>query len=170
MPLKPVLHVLLGLCLAVSVVTDLRRRRLYVHLSLGALLLSLGLRLAFEGVGEEPELGLFSGALGAASSLAVFGAFAWMSKGLGWEEVLLVTAVGGILGYPLSLAALMFISLAGAAQAIASVLWKREAFANFRAMFAGRRPVERAAAPGIPYGVAIAVGSLWAVWWEYAVN
>ena len=82
--------------------------------------------------------------------LAWFGAFAAFKKGLGWGDVKLACATGAALGWPLMMTGIACISLAGALQAIVSVLWH-----------------EKSQQPrGLPYAVAIALGAAWAIWWQ----
>jgi prepilin peptidase CpaA len=81
---------------------------------------------------------------------------------------------GAVFGYPLALAALVFTSLAGALQALVTLIWQGAVWDTLAGV--GRRLAERVKLlPGaveearrhIPYGVAIALGSLWAMWWEH---
>jgi prepilin peptidase CpaA len=166
-PLKPALFALLGVALLVSVVTDLRRRRIYDAVTMPAVAATLGLRLWLEGVGGL-EAGLVSGLAGLGAAVALFGAFAAFGKGLGWGDVKLAAVVGAAFGTPLVLGALMFITLAGAAQAVISLLWQGAVSDTLKAWVARFRKQ----APGngerrqIPYSVAIALGSLWAMWWD----
>jgi prepilin peptidase CpaA len=166
LPLRLWLDALVLLAALVSVVTDLRFRKIPDWVTLPAVGLALGLRLWREGLGDF-DTGVLSGLLGAAIGAAVFGGIAWARKGLGWGDVKLMVAVGAAFGYPLTLAALLFVSLAGALQAIVVVIWQRAVFDTARQLFsrwskAGEPRTER----HIPYGVAIALGSVWAMWWD----
>jgi prepilin peptidase CpaA len=90
----------------------------------------------------------------------------------------LVAVVGAAFGYPLVLGALAFITLTGAVQAVVTLLWLGEIWETVAR--AGRRALARllprapvAAEPlgrHIPYGVAIALGSVWTVWWQGATG
>lgn len=144
----------LGVTLLVCVVTDLRERRIYDLVTWPAMGLALGLRALLSGVGDL-DAGLSSGAAGALLGLGLFGLVALAGRGLGWGDVKLMGVVGATLGFQLAVAALLFTSLAGAAQAVGALFW--------------RRHTNSAQTPGhIPYGVAIAVGSVWAIWWGRA--
>lgn len=167
MPLKLALFALLSLALIVSVVTDLRNRRIYDAVTLPAALVALALRAWFGGAGGLEE-GLVSGLVGAAGALVLFGAFAALGRGLGWGDVKLAVAVGAAFGYPLVLGALMFITLAGAAQAVISLIWQGAVSDTLKAWAARFRKDSRGEGSKrqIPYSVAIALGSFWAMWWD----
>ncbi|NTX57778.1 prepilin peptidase, partial [Myxococcus sp. CA039A] len=83
--------------------------------------------------------------------------------------------VGAVLGFPASMAAAAFISLVGAAQAVVSLLWQGAVWDTVAAALrrwavrlhlarSDAQPTERR---HIPYGVAIALGTLWALWWQH---
>lgn len=140
----------LGVVLLVSVATDLTSRRIPDLLTYPALALALAGRVAVEGAGDL-DSGFWSGLVAAVVALAVFSLLAWRRK-MGWGDAKLMGVVGAALGYPLVLAALVFISLCGALQALAALLW----------------PGRVARPRHIPYGVAIAIGSFWAMWWQHS--
>lgn len=151
---RQVLFALLAVALVAAVVTDLRGRRIPDLLTYPLMAVALGLRLFFDGVGDWAT-GLVSGALAMAGTLAWFGVFALRKNGLGWGDVKLAGGVGAVLGLPLSLSAVLFISLAGALQAVVSLIWQ-----------GGQSDTVRQPKRHIPYGVAIALGSAWAMWWD----
>ncbi len=166
MTLKALLFGLVAVTVLIAVGTDLRTRRIPDLLTLPAAALALLLRVALEGVGDE-ERGLVSGLIGLFACFGLFSIFALVKKGLGWGDVKLMAAVGAAFGYPLALTALLLVSVAGAGQAIVVVIWRRAVFDTVRNMV--RRLVGTGgdtAARHIPYGVAIALGSLWAMWWD----
>lgn len=110
--------------------------------------------------------GLLSGTLGLVGAGVWFSLFALGNKGLGWGDVKLAAVMGATLGVPLALAAVIFTSLAGALQAVVSLIWQGGLSDTVRGVSAP--PV---GAPGtskrqIPYGVAIAIGSVGAMWWD----
>ncbi len=156
-PIQIALWTILGVALLISVVTDVRGGRILDVVTYPAIAAGLGVRLGFEGLGDS-ERGLISGVIAALGALAFFALLAWRKK-MGWGDVKLMGAVGAALGFPLTVAALLFISLAGAGQAAVTLIWR------------GVRPSKQqgsAAARHIPYGVAIALGCAWAMWWEAA--
>jgi prepilin peptidase CpaA len=142
---------LVTVTLVVCVVTDVRARRIPDVVTWPSLALALGLRAGLGGIGDL-EHGLLGGLAGAGLGLGLFGVVALAKRGLGWGDVKLMGAVGAALGLELTMAALLFTSLAGAVQAVAAVLYP------------GRTNSDQTPRH-IPYGVAIAVGSAWAMWW-----
>lgn len=168
MHLKPLLFALLLAGLAASVVTDLRGGRIYDVVTVPMALGALALRAFFEGIGGL-ETGVLSGLAGGALAAAIFGAFAATGR-LGWGDVKLAVAVGAGFGFALGLAALVFIALVGALQAAISLVWQGAVSATVRAWVARLRSRPEGDGPGrqIPYSVAIALGSVWAMWWDGA--
>ncbi len=156
---------LLSVTLLVSALADWRSRLIPDVVLAPTLVLGLGLRFVFEGVGDLEE-GVASGLAAAAGCGLLFGAVAWFNKGFGLGDVKLMMVVGACLGVSLGAAALLFTTIAGALQAVLVVIWQG----------AGRETVDRILRPQsnssatrrhIPYGVAIAVGSAWAMWWAH---
>ncbi|MBI3185094.1 MAG: prepilin peptidase [Myxococcales bacterium] len=170
-PVQPALWTVLGLALVISAATDIYRQRILDAVTYPAIALALLLRLSAEGLGDA-QSGLISGLLAAGAGSGLFALFAAFGKGFGWGDVKLLGAVGAGLGFPAVLAALVFISVVGAAQAAATLLllgglgeavrdWARRWSARLFGA-SGPSPSQRR----IPYGVAIAIGSFWAMWWE----
>lgn len=164
----------LAVALSASVVSDLHSRRVLDAVTYPAFLLLLALRFFGEGVGDA-ERGLLSGVLGSAISGGVFSLWAFRGR-MGWGDVKLVAVAGAAFGWPQILSALVFISLAGALQAVLSLLLKGEALTwisekarNLSARFT-RNAKQQATSPRhIPYAVAIALGSALALWWDSGV-
>ncbi|MBK7860491.1 MAG: hypothetical protein IPJ65_18150 [Archangiaceae bacterium] len=88
-------------------------------------------------------------------------------KKIGWGDVKLMFAAGACFGWPLVLGALAFISLCSLLQGVVTLLWKGELAQTLGGMLRLKRR-----APGeslyIPFGVAIALGCFWAMWWDHA--
>lgn len=174
LPLTHSLWLVLAVALVISVVTDLMSRRILDLVTFPTMAIAVGLRAWFEGVGDTDK-GALSGLLGAAGAGALFALLAWRGRGFGWGDVKLMVAVGACLGYPLVVAALVFISLVGFAQALVTLIWQG---AVWETLFAAGQRVGRllrikpsagvvpASPRTIPYGVAIALGSFWAMWWQ----
>lgn len=165
MPLKHLLFSLLAVTVLVAVATDLKARRIPDLLTYPATALSLALRLYFEGVGELTT-GFLSGLAGLGATVAWFGAFALANKGMGWGDVKLAGVMGAALGMPLTLAAMVFVSVAGAFQAIVSLIWAGALSDTVRSVLAKKVEGDSTPKRHIPYGVAIALGSAWAMWWD----
>ena len=153
--------------LVVAVVTDLKSRRIPNLLTFPAMALCLALRLYWEGLGDLTS-GFLSGLAGLGAAVGWFGVFALSKNGMGWGDVKLAGVMGAAFGMPLTLAAMVFVSMAGAFQAIVSLIWVGALSDTLRGVLARKadaesvNPVKR----HIPYGVAIALGSLWAMWWD----
>jgi prepilin peptidase CpaA len=168
------LWTVLALALATSVVTDVVSRRIPDWVTWPTVAIALGIRFFSAGPGDL-ETGLLSGVVAAAGAMGLLSALAWRGS-MGWGDVKLVGAVGAVFGYPAIIGALVFISLVGAVQAVVTLIWQGQVWETLSAL--GRRvavKVRLSAAEGcaansgqIPYGVAIALGSFWAMWWTQA--
>lgn len=172
LPLHVLLWIILAVALVISVATDLLRRRILDLVTFPAAVAALGVRFWREGLGDT-ERGVLTGLLSAAAAAAPFALLAWKGQRFGWGDAKLMAAVGAAFGYPLVLAALVFVSLAGAAQAVVTLLWEGETLGTLKAMaqkalapLRRRAPALPAAGRHIPYGVAIALGSFWTMWWQ----
>jgi prepilin peptidase CpaA len=175
LPLTHSLWLVLAVALVISVVTDLMSRRILDLVTFPTVVVALGLRAWGDGLGD-PEKGAISGLIGAVGAFALFAMLAWRGRGFGWGDVKLMAAVGACLGYPLVMAALVFISLVGFVQALITLIWQG---AVWETLFAAGERVGRflkvkprpagttTARRTIPYGVAIALGSFWAMWWQW---
>lgn len=165
------LWILLGVALVISAVTDLLQRQIFDLVTLPTLGLALTARGFKDGFGDL-ERGVLSGLVSAAGASFLFALLAWKGR-MGWGDVKLMAAVGGAFGYPTVMAAMIFVSLAGALQAIVTLMWQGEALSAARTIgdrwlkALRRKPLaDVAKLRTIPYGVAIALGSFWAMWWE----
>ena len=172
MELKESLWLVLTIALVVSVVTDVVSRRILDLVTLPTAAIALGLRAWKQpGMGDIDQ-GVLSGLLGGGGAAVLFG-FLALRGVFGWGDVKLVFAVGAVFGYPLIMGALLFISLAGALQAIVTLIWQGAVWDTLRSvglrwgkrLKLSKQSVE-APARHIPYGVAIALGSFWAMWWD----
>lgn len=176
-PVQIALYVVLGVALAISVVTDVRSRLIYNVVTFPAIALALLLRLGFVGLRAdsfaEAQLGLLPGLVGLAVGWFAFYVM-YLLGGMGGGDVKLMGAVGAALGFPVVLYALMFTALVGGLQAILVLLWDGSLTATLvnagkrmaQALRVRRREGEPPAPKYVPYGVAIALGSVWAVWWD----
>ena len=165
---------LLIAALAVSVVTDLLWRRIPDWVTWPAMGLGVAARAWFGGVGEVEGWGVLSGAIGFLLGFPIFAVVAWRGR-MGWGDAKLMGVVGVTLGYPAVMSALVFISLVGALQALVSLIWEGAVWETvagaLRRWAAKARLVKgevEAATRHIPYGVAIAVGTVWALFWEHS--
>jgi len=136
----------LGAALAVSVVTDLRERRILNAVTYPALLITAACVLRLGGLPLLAQAAL--GALSCAAPLGVAMWRGWMGAGDVKLMALAGLTAGAASGWPFSLAVLVDVAIAGGLQAL---LWI--AAAKVRG-----RPRPRA----VPYALAIAAGVTWA--------
>lgn len=166
------IYVVLAIALAISVVTDLRTRQIKDVVTYPTLLLCLGLRAAGGGLGSLAGPGLASGLL----AVAVGGFFFYVPYLLGYMgkgDVKLMAAVGAGIGFPMVVPVLVFISLSGGILAVVVLLWRGVLWRTLSGMgLAAARKLklvrpEQPGSPGIkvPYGLAIAGGTVWGVIW-----
>lgn len=175
-PLQTALWIVLGVALVISVVTDIASQRILDVITFPTILAALGLRMFHEGLGGL-ESGVISGILCALGASVMF-AIAALRGSMGWGDVKLMAAVGAVVGWPLVLYAVACVTLAGALQAVVTLMWKGQVWDAAARILrrAGQRvrllPKEAKIADGqhIPYGVAIALGTFWAMWWQYPAD
>lgn len=172
-PFHIALWTVLAVALVISVATDVLRREILDVVTYPLMAVGLGVRLWAEGVGDL-QTGLVSGGVSGAG-LALLLVPAAVRGKMGWGDVKLMAGVGTVLGYPAVVAAAAFISLVGALQAVVTLLWHGAVWETLAEMV--RRQAVRlrlmhesavSASPRhIPYGVAIALGTFWAMWWQH---
>lgn len=155
--------------LAVSVVTDLRSRRILNVVTFPAMLLGLGLHLLFWGWSETTGLGLKWSLIGlAAGGLPFLVFYAVDSKSFGLGDVKLMAAVGAMKGFPFVLGALFYVALVGGVLALVLLLWKGALVRTLAGIFRRKGEDEEKAKIFLPYGVAIAGGTIWALILEFS--
>lgn len=147
----------------VSVVLDLRSRRIPNLVTLPAFVLALGLRGL---IGGEA---LLAGLAGAAIALAV-GLTLFAIGALGGGDGKLMMAMGAFLGVDRLLAAFVLMALSGGVLALIEIVRNRAVFStlfNIQEIVASRsgagislRNMDSHAMITVPYGVAIAVGAI----------
>ena len=130
---------ILSIALAVSVVTDLRRR-LILNLVTGPALLAI-LALSFWGGGWDEVLNSLLGVAVCALPFALAALPGWMGLG----DAKLMAVVGAAFGWPLGLTALFGVVIAGGVQAVVWLVAAR--------LRGAERPRH------VPYAVAIAAGT-----------
>ncbi|MGC4114187.1 MAG: prepilin peptidase [Myxococcales bacterium] len=171
--------VVLGVALAISVVTDVRSRKILNIVTFPAILACLLLRVgaglkADALVGSLSGPGLAGGLMGmAVGAIPLFLISLLPGGGMGMGDVKLAAAVGAGLGFPAVGACLFFIAIVGGIEAVVVLIWKGKTLKTFGGM--GRKALQllKIAKPDdappektyIPYGVAIAVGTVWGVYW-----
>lgn len=150
---------------------DLQQRRIPNWLTFGAWLLALPLQLLLHGLGAGMQTWLYGWLCG----LALFLPF-YLLRGMAAGDVKLMAAVGALLGAAPALHVALATFLAGGAWALALVVRQgmaRQAACNLlrllpivgrlapAANHAGPGPVAPRSVGSLPYGVAIAAGTLY---------
>lgn len=173
-------HVVLLAMLVCALYTDLAWGRIYNWLVYPAL--GFGLAAAYllgdvgwaGGVSFAPTdvaPSLVKSAAGAVLGGGLFFVL-YLSGGMGGGDVKLMAAIGSLLGVGFCLTALFYTSLVGAALALGVLIWKGRLLDGLRGtgrIFLPWRDRTRDPAPvTIPYGVAIAFGTMWAWWTVFA--
>lgn len=133
--------------LLASAFVDVRNQRVPVEWAVAWASLALILRGQADGFGDF-DRGVLSGLVAGLASAAFFGALAW-KKRLDASDASLMGALGVAMGFPQVFAAWVFISLAGAAEAVIFSVATRS--------LKGRR---------VPYTLAIAAGVLCTFAWD----
>ena len=146
--------------------TDMARGKLYNPVTIGGLL--LGLAFAYLLDAQTPGLPHIKGAL--LATFAGGGLFfvIYLARGMDAGDVKLMAAVGSLCGdWRFVLLAIVYTALVGAAIAICTLIWQRRLLQGIKGsmcVFFTFRRKKNGDAPAmtIPYGVAIAVGTVWA--------
>lgn len=153
--------VALGVC-ALAVVGDLRTMRIPNRLTLSALacglLLDAVLGFAAGGIASSGQW-LAAGLAGALVGLVVFGIPAALGL-VGMGDVKLAMALGGLVRWPLALALVLYAAIAGGVLALVYAVARRQT----RQVALNLARLEAApASHRMPYALAIALGTTWAV-------
>jgi prepilin peptidase CpaA len=171
--------ILLFLTLSIAAVTDLLNRRVYNWLTYPAIAFGLTLGYAAGDLGSLSlhGAGLVNHLAGFALGFGVF-ALVWIAgRGVGGGEVKLMGAIGAIMGWQFVIGAMFWSSLVGAVMAVWALVMRGKLVQGlgraFRAAVTiGSPPEDKTAEEGdgeespgrlrIPYGTAIAFGTLFA--------
>jgi prepilin peptidase CpaA len=157
--------ILLALLVA-SGYTDIRYHKIFNALTLPALALGLILNTAFFGLAGARSSGV--------GFLIGFGVFflIYLWGGIGGGDVKLVGAVGAIAGYPFIVPAIFYSILIGGAMALIELVWQKRLIRSLKNIFitvftffipkTTAIPLDPAESLKVPYGLAIAAGTLWA--------
>lgn len=157
--------VLLCAVVTLCALSDLATGKIYNHVTYPAAVLGLVLAVVAGGPGE-----LKLHALGLAIGFAPFFIF-FLFKGMGGGDVKLMAAVGAIMGYPMIVGGLFHTVLVGGVVAVSVMLWKGVLWRGIRnslwtivtwALPMQTQKLDPANSQKIPFGVAIALGSVWA--------
>ncbi len=150
---------------------DLKTRRIPNYLTLGGALAGLGFQLGLHGVP-----GLSTGLMGMALGFCfLFLPYLW--GGLGAGDVKALAALGAWLGPRGIFYVFLYMGISGGLLALAVLWWRGLLWSKIRQAWVslanrvlcgpgGVGSASRASqTEGIPYGVAMALGMLWFLWW-----
>jgi len=162
-------HCALLALLIVCVYTELARGKLYDACTVPALVLGFGLSSildAFE-PGNANLLGSAAGCAVSGGALLIM----WLLGGIGARDARFMAAVGALgADRRFAVAALFYVAVVGAIWAVAVLIWRgrflRGLKDSLRLVGRWRSKRREPSALTIPYGMAIAIGSLWA-WLEF---
>ena len=173
MVVAPYLDTLLLLLVAAAAINDLASRRIPNLL----LLSGLGAALVLHALSPEPGAALLACAGGAVAGLLVFIPF-YMLRGMAAGDVKMMATVGAFTGPAAALHIAILAWCFGGAMAVAILLLRgrlRLAFINLWGMLRGRLSpawavpcAARESAGSMPYGVAIAAGTIYVLMSRYA--
>ncbi len=167
----------LFLLLVVCAYTDITRNKVYNWCTLPAMGLGLALAYLGGGVRAEPGFNLVTSGAGLALGGGIFLLFC-LFGGIGFGDVKLMGAVGALGGFPFVLSSLLYSSMVGFLIAAGLLIWRgrlkegllRSAKFAFRwrrekkalQEADGEKDGARRAPDTIPFGAAIAFGTMWA--------
>ena len=173
MPVAPYLDTLLLLLVAAAAINDLASRRIPNLL----LLCGLGAALTLHAISPEPGPALLASAGGFATGLLIFMPF-YLVRGMAAGDVKMMATVGAFTGPAAALHIAIVAWCAGGAMALGIIVFRgrlRLALANLWGILRPamlRLPAAPAAARqsvgSMPYGVAIAAGTIYVLMGRYA--
>jgi len=159
----------------VAMATDLKRRKIYNWLTFPAMLVGLILQGVFGGIS-----GVQSGLIGLLVGSVIF-LIGFVVGAMGAGDVKLMAAVGAWLGWPHAVAAVLYVSCFGGLIAIVAAvmhgsLWRM--LANVYWFMVGlvlpggkaQAAFAQSAAPPVPYGVSIALGTILALFYPEPIH
>ena len=158
--------ILIAVVVGIAIVTDVRSRRIPNTLTFSAFIAALVVRFAFQG-----WAGLGLALLGAVIAPIVL-LIVHFGKGIGMGDLKLAAAVGAFFGPVAAVVAMLASAILGGVLAMALLMQRGQLLAEFFSLFLvglpflkGKKVREAPANPAhtvttMPYGVAIALGSL----------
>ncbi len=164
----PLACLLLPVPLAFACYSEIRWHRIPNWLTFAMMVFGLG-----AGLLEGDWAGARDALVGLAVGGGVFLPFCLMGA-LGGGDMKLMAGVGAMVGWPLVLPALAQTCLAGGILAVVAMVWHGRVWSTLanvgRALLGSRAPRRGKGLrrlPTVPYGLAIAAGSLFAVFWRF---
>lgn len=167
-------YLILFVVCGITLYSDLRFNKIYNWVTLP--LIPIGLLL---NLGIASWKGLASSGLGFGVGFGIMLVF-FLFGAMGGGDVKLTGGIGALLGYPFVLNVLLYSVFVGGCIAIAKLIWRGEFFKTiatiFRSFFSlilpGRTfvPIPKEEAHIIPYGCAIALGTVWALIMHWSIR
>jgi prepilin peptidase CpaA len=158
----------------VSAYWDLRYHKIPNWATLPGIVLGLGMNGILSGWGGMKASGL--GFLVGFGALLVLFVLSWMGGG----DVKLMAAVGALKGYPFVVSALFYSLIVGVVLGVAMLIWNRKTLRTFKNLFfvvasrvsplIPKHDIKREETQKIPFGLAIVLGTVWAIVMGFAWN
>jgi prepilin peptidase CpaA len=165
------------ICVVVAAVIDIRTQKIPNWLTLPSILIGIILNFCADG-----NKGLISSALGLLTGFLLL-YFVYLLGGMGAGDVKLLCAVGALLGPRMVFYTFIWMALAGGALAFVFILSKKafsQTFRNIKILLLGwvtgtanseaNITIKNQSLIKLPYAVAIALGTLLAVWLKQIPN
>jgi prepilin peptidase CpaA len=159
-----VINIILILLVLTSFITDITKNKIYNIQTYPSM--AVGLLLGYTAGGGHGILMSFAGLLAGLALLFII----FLAGGIGAGDVKLLGAIGALKGTVFVLWTMFYTGLIGGIMAFALLIWKGRLLNTFKNMFtflrhpvkahADQKPEERVY---LPYGVAISLGSIWAL-------
>ncbi len=158
------INIILILLSLTSFITDITKKKIYNIQTYPSMV--LGLILGYTAGGGHGILMSFAGLLTGLALLFII----FLAGGIGAGDVKLLGAIGALKGTVFVLWTMFYTGLIGGIMAFALLIWKGKLLTTFKNLFtflrhpvkarADQKPEERMY---LPYGVAISLGSIWAL-------
>jgi len=158
------INLILILLALTSFITDITKKKIYNVQTYPSMV--LGLILSYAAGGGHGILMSFAGLFTGLALLFII----FLAGGIGAGDVKLLGAIGALKGTVFVLWTMFYTGLIGGIMAFALLIWKGKLLATFKNLFAflrhpvkahgNQKPEERIY---LPYGVAISLGSIWAL-------
>lgn len=158
------INIILILLALTSFITDITKNKIYNIQTYPSM--AIGMILGYTAGGGHGILMSFAGLLTGLALLFII----FLAGGIGAGDVKLLGAIGALKGTVFVLWTMFYTGLIGGIMAFALLIWKGRLLATFKNLFtflrhpvkarADHKPEERIY---LPYGVAISLGSVWAL-------
>lgn len=169
----PFAIVILAIILIISAFTDLRYHKVYNFITVPGMILGLGLNGITYG-----WTGLANSAIGLLFGFVIL-FIVFIFGGMGGGDVKLMGAVGALMGFPFIFWAVCYTGLVGGIMALSVMIWKGVLWQSLKRI--GRsfitlllpwlvmEPLKKEHSYKVPYGLAIGIGTFWALLMERLV-